>query len=93
MSTKNPSRAAGEESFSFGVGELRAAQRAAAPPHAGSRETSKGAAAARKRVSLALIDSLELQHLHLAEDENKGFDPYNSGSFDRRNAWSKIGKR
>jgi len=42
---------------------------------------------------LALIDSLELQHLHLAEDENKGFDPYNSGSFDRRNAWSKIGKR
>ena len=26
-------------------------------------------------------------------EENMGFDPYNSGSFDRKHAWSKIGKR
>ena len=26
-------------------------------------------------------------------DRNMGFDPYNSGSFDRKHAWSKIGKR
>jgi len=23
----------------------------------------------------------------------KGFDPYNSGSFERRNAWERIGRR
>ena len=26
-------------------------------------------------------------------DRSMGFDPYNSGSFDRKHAWSKIGKR
>jgi hypothetical protein len=39
-----------------------------------------------------LIDSQELRKLRVVE-ENTGFDPYNSGSFDRRNAWSKVGKR
>ncbi|HMD73837.1 MAG TPA: hypothetical protein VKG05_08270 [Steroidobacteraceae bacterium] len=26
-------------------------------------------------------------------DRDMGFDPYNSGSFDRKHAWSKVGKR
>ncbi len=26
-------------------------------------------------------------------EQNMGFDPYNSGSFDRKHAWSKISKR
>ncbi|MFL6549295.1 MAG: hypothetical protein ACJ8OJ_11410 [Povalibacter sp.] len=25
--------------------------------------------------------------------KRKGFDPYNSGSFERRNAWERIGRR
>ena len=25
--------------------------------------------------------------------KTKGFDPYNSGSFERRNAWEKVSKR
>ncbi|MGA2776280.1 MAG: hypothetical protein ABSF94_01895 [Steroidobacteraceae bacterium] len=25
--------------------------------------------------------------------QDTGFDPYNSGSFDRKHAWSKVGKR
>ncbi len=26
-------------------------------------------------------------------DEKRGFDPYNSGSFDRSNAWTRINRR
>jgi hypothetical protein len=26
-------------------------------------------------------------------DEKRGFDPYNSGSFDRSNAWMRINRR
>jgi hypothetical protein len=29
----------------------------------------------------------------LAAAPKKGFDPYNSGSFERRNAWEKINRR
>lgn len=29
----------------------------------------------------------------VAPKKPKGFDPYNSGSFERRNAWERIGKR
>lgn len=27
------------------------------------------------------------------DPKGKGFDPYNSGSFERRNAWERIGRR
>lgn len=27
------------------------------------------------------------------DPRRKGFDPYNSGSFERRNAWERIGRR
>ncbi len=93
MTTKHSKRPAADESFSFGVRELQAAEREAAATHqATRRETSYGAGAARKRVALALSDSREIRQLRIVE-ENAGFDPYNSGSFDRRNAWSKVGKR
>ncbi len=29
----------------------------------------------------------------VAPRKPKGFDPYNSGSFERRNAWERIGRR
>jgi hypothetical protein len=29
----------------------------------------------------------------IAPRKPKGFDPYNSGQFERRNAWERIGKR
>jgi hypothetical protein len=25
--------------------------------------------------------------------DQRGFDPYNSGTFDRRNNWARVGKR
>jgi hypothetical protein len=28
-----------------------------------------------------------------APRKSKGFDPYNSGQFERRNAWERVGKR
>ena len=92
MTTKNPGRPGAEDDFSFGVRELQTAQRAYAQRQAVRREATNAAAAARKRVEMALIDSQELRKLRVVE-ENTGFDPYNSGSFDRRNAWSKVGKR
>lgn len=27
------------------------------------------------------------------DPKRKGFDPYNSGSFERRNAWERVGRR
>lgn len=45
---------------------------------------------------LARIEGLladgESSALKLIE-EKRGFDPYNSGSFDRSNAWTKINRR
>lgn len=29
----------------------------------------------------------------LIDPKRKGFDPYNSGSFERRNAWERVGRR
>jgi len=29
----------------------------------------------------------------VTEAKRKGFDPYNSGSFERRNAWERTGRR
>jgi hypothetical protein len=26
-------------------------------------------------------------------DSDKGFDPYNSGAFERRNAWERVSRR
>lgn len=91
MKTTNPGRPGAEDDFSFGVRELQAAESASAQRPAPRRE-APNAAAARKRVEMALTDSQELKKLRIV-DENTGFDPYNSGSFDRRNAWSKIGRR
>lgn len=28
-----------------------------------------------------------------SDSRNKGFDPYNSGTFERRNAWERVGRR
>jgi len=29
----------------------------------------------------------------VSEAKRKGFDPYNSGSFERHNAWERVGRR
>jgi len=82
MTTNRRARPAADESASIGVRELLATERAA----------TNSADAARKRVETALMDTKEMRKLRIVE-ENSGFDPYNSGSFDRRNAWSKVSKR
>ena len=52
----------------------------------GVRELKHAAAAQ----NLSLVDTARLK----AENENRGVDPYNtSGRFDRKNNWTRIGKR
>ncbi len=92
MTSKNRLRSREDESFSFGVRELEAAERAAATLEEARREPPSAVDAVRKRVELTLVDTGELRQLCI-DDESAGFDPYNSGSFDRRNAWSKVGRR
>lgn len=72
---------------------LTDAQRIAA---AVARDDARVAAAAAKK-ALAAEDPKAAQIPKTAEDPKaaryNGFDPYNSGSFDRKQAWSKVGKR
>jgi hypothetical protein len=70
-------------------------------------EVRMAAAAAKKlltaedpktaQISKTAEDPEAAQILRIAEDPKaaryNGFDPYNSGSFDRKQAWSKVGKR
>ncbi len=70
-------------------------------------EVRMAAAAAKKlltaedpkaaQISKAAEDPKAAQIPRIAEDPKvmryNGFDPYNSGSFDRKQAWSKVGKR
>jgi hypothetical protein len=71
-------------------------KRIAAPDASAARRRPQyaahgGSAAARERVALALTDAASLQ-LKIV-DEKPGFDPYNSGSFDRNRAWSRVPRR
>jgi hypothetical protein len=50
-----------------------------------------GPAAARQRVQSALTDAASVR-LRIV-DEKPGFDPYNSGSFDRKHSWARTGRR
>jgi hypothetical protein len=52
---------------------------------------SSGALAARRRVATALADAGFAQ-LSVV-DEKPGFDPYNSGSFDRSHSWARTHRR
>jgi hypothetical protein len=70
--------AAADGTFSFGVTELRAAEQ---------RRQGREARLARAADELALVDEIKLRSL------DRGFDPYNSGSFDRRDAWQRIARR
>jgi hypothetical protein len=62
---------------------------------AGRRETRPaprlGAAAVRQRVAAALTDAA-FEQLKIVE-EKPGFDPYNSGSFDRKHSWARTHRR
>jgi hypothetical protein len=61
----------------------------------GMRETRpasrQSAASVRQRVEAALTDAAFAQ-LKIVE-EKPGFDPYNSGSFDRKHSWARTHRR
>jgi hypothetical protein len=46
---------------------------------------------ARERVAAALADSAPVKLAIV--DEKPGFDPYNSGAFDRRRGWERTSRR
>jgi hypothetical protein len=92
MTTKNEGREGADDDLALAVRELQAAADAAAARRAQRREATNSASDARKRIEMALLDARLLQKLQIV-DEAPGFDPYNSGSFDRRNSWSRLGER
>jgi len=75
-----------DDSFSFGLAELRRAAAARARP-------AEAAAPARNAVRDARARPMT-NSLDLMKTPPGGFDPYNStGGFDRNNAWNRIRKR
>jgi hypothetical protein len=46
---------------------------------------------ARERVAAALTEGIALK-LEIV-DEKPGFNPYDSGTFDRKHAWARISRR
>ncbi|HEX3847235.1 MAG TPA: hypothetical protein VHV81_07615 [Steroidobacteraceae bacterium] len=86
MSTDDFERNDTESGFTFGVRELRQASetrevRAAAAPR------RLGLTTAAEHAALATVS------YRPAAKEAGGFDPYNSGGFDRKRGWSRIRKR
>jgi hypothetical protein len=64
--------------------------RFAAPQHSNAPLRDKAPASNRGRPG----GSTEaLQAAKPKSASSKGFDPYNSGAFERRNAWERIGRR
>jgi hypothetical protein len=55
------------------------------------RAARHGATTERQRVESALTDAAFAQLTVV--DEKPGFDPYNSGSFDRKHAWARTHRR
>lgn len=88
---KNEGRAPAADS-AFGVRAPQPAPRAGTgAPRGGAAAPRAGAMTARQRVEAALADAAFAQ-LSVV-DEKPGFDPYNSGSFDRKHAWARTHRR
>jgi hypothetical protein len=85
--------------FALGLRQPQPAARRAQPaprePQPAARASAAGPrdrpATARERVAAALADAASAQ-LKLVE-EKPGFDPYNSGSFDRKHSWARTHRR
>jgi hypothetical protein len=67
------------------AGDSNAGARAARPA------VRNRAPTARERVAAALTDGIALK-LEIV-DEKPGFNPYDSGTFDRKHAWARISRR
>jgi hypothetical protein len=76
--TEGADPVAADQPFSFGVAELAAAERL---------RQEREAELAHAAGDLALEDTVKMRR------PNMGFDPYNSGSFERDNAWRRVTKR
>jgi hypothetical protein len=52
----------------------------------------KAAAAKKPKKDRAPMDVLDNPHLTLDKPSNDGFDPYNTGAFNRSASWERIGR-
>jgi hypothetical protein len=60
------------------------------PPPA---QTTAPESADKKKGERAPVDILNNPDLKLEQSQETGFDPYNTGAFDRSSSWEKISKR
>jgi hypothetical protein len=69
------------------------AQRGETPARgSASTQPAKPAAAKKPKKDRAPIDVLDNPHLTLDRPPADGFDPYNTGAFNRSASWEKIGR-
>jgi hypothetical protein len=78
----------------FGI-RSRGTPKADKPPVAQNRPVEKAAAAAPRRAKTerAPIDVLDNPRLSLDKPSDDGFDPYNTGAFNRSASWERIGRQ
>jgi hypothetical protein len=67
----------------------------AAPTTAAPRPTENAAAAAQQRseIERSTLDILDNPRLSLDKPADDGFDPYNTGAFNRSSSWERIGRQ
>jgi hypothetical protein len=64
-----------------------------APKPAPSRPTDEAPAARRVKTERAPRDVLDNPRLTLDKPADDGFDPYNTGAFNRSASWERIGRQ
>ncbi len=67
----------------------------ATPPSSPARPAEKAAAPAQRRAKgqRSPADVLDNPRLTLDKPADNGFDPYNTGAFNRSQSWEKIGRQ
>jgi hypothetical protein len=58
-----------------------------------ARPAGNGAAQRRAKTERSPLDALENPRLTLDKPADDGFDPYNTGAFNRSQSWEKIGRQ
>jgi hypothetical protein len=69
-----------------------AAKPAATPPQASAKRAAEPKAPAKPKKDRAPMDVLDNPRLTLDRPNDDGFDPYNTGAFNRSQSWEKIGR-
>ena len=65
----------------------------APPPPVAPRATENGAPAQRRKTERSPAEVLDNPRLTLDKPADDGFDPYNTGAFNRSASWDRIGRQ